>query len=696
MVTIKDIAKLAGVSHGTVSNVLNKRGNVSASKIRLVEETAQMLGYSLNSQAQSLRKGQSNKIMIFIPYSLRDKYYRLYDGLHLKLADAETEFEVELIYFDHLDEFQVRLERAIASFPSAIICIGFKADSPSFEQVDQQVKCYWVDCPKLAAMPNISVFSFDYAQVWMELRDYLCQQQVPRCLIVTEQENQQSKFVQLALTDDTIESRAFYLNQRHHSVALLNEMKQLTEQDALITTSDAMAQRLLELFAWLEMPVRPKIITLTAQQIVYEQQVIGCSLDYKRLGYLVAQHIVAETTVTHCLLPIGGLQAQQQALAQTHTATRLRMLTIKSPMTEALKLVAMKFKQETGIALDIEEKSYDELYEQLFHGRESVGDYDLIRIDSAWINSIAETLFQPFDAQFCQRLEQQLVPSIQWDLFRLRGQDYVLPLDLSVQLLLYRKDLFESPLVKRQYFEKNGQQLEVPTDFQAFDQVAYFFTRTLNPESETKYGHTLTGQKPVVLANDLLPRLHELVAQQGESVDLMTLEQQAFEAYRQHKERLQQVNQRWWGDNIRQFSAGETAMEIVFSNYASSIIQTPARLNKNQIGVARVPGNRPLIGGGAIGMTKQTQQQAAVYQLIEWLYRADVAQMITYFGGYLPTKSVVQSLELLELFPWLEAIEPLYQTGVRSKIGTHAINFEVELALGQRLLTYLAQKTKSE
>ncbi|WP_152160018.1 LacI family DNA-binding transcriptional regulator, partial [Streptococcus pneumoniae] len=30
MVTIKDIARVSGVSHGTVSNVLNKKGNVSA------------------------------------------------------------------------------------------------------------------------------------------------------------------------------------------------------------------------------------------------------------------------------------------------------------------------------------------------------------------------------------------------------------------------------------------------------------------------------------------------------------------------------------------------------------------------------------------------------------------------------------------------------------------------------------------
>ena len=72
MATIKDIAKIAGVAQGTVSNVLNGRGNVSSDKIRRVLDACEQLGYIPNEQAKQLRQTRSRLIGVLLP-NLRDK-----------------------------------------------------------------------------------------------------------------------------------------------------------------------------------------------------------------------------------------------------------------------------------------------------------------------------------------------------------------------------------------------------------------------------------------------------------------------------------------------------------------------------------------------------------------------------------------------------------------------------------------------
>ena len=67
MATIKDIAKKAGVAQGTVSNVLNGKGNVSSDKIRRVMEAARQLGYVPNERAALLRKGTNDCLALIIP-----------------------------------------------------------------------------------------------------------------------------------------------------------------------------------------------------------------------------------------------------------------------------------------------------------------------------------------------------------------------------------------------------------------------------------------------------------------------------------------------------------------------------------------------------------------------------------------------------------------------------------------------------
>lgn len=65
--TIQDIAQLAGVSLGTVSNVLNGRQSVGEVLALRVTDAAKKLGYRRNINAASLRSNQTDTIAVVVP-----------------------------------------------------------------------------------------------------------------------------------------------------------------------------------------------------------------------------------------------------------------------------------------------------------------------------------------------------------------------------------------------------------------------------------------------------------------------------------------------------------------------------------------------------------------------------------------------------------------------------------------------------
>jgi DNA-binding LacI/PurR family transcriptional regulator len=67
MATIVDVAKLSGVSVGTVSNVLNGTAKVSHTTKQKVEEAIEALNFRPNDMARSLRFTKSNLIGFLAP-----------------------------------------------------------------------------------------------------------------------------------------------------------------------------------------------------------------------------------------------------------------------------------------------------------------------------------------------------------------------------------------------------------------------------------------------------------------------------------------------------------------------------------------------------------------------------------------------------------------------------------------------------
>src|SRR5947208_15069285 len=57
--TIRDVARLAGVSPGTVSKALNGRGALSLGTIARIQQAAEQLGYQPNALARGVLAGRT-------------------------------------------------------------------------------------------------------------------------------------------------------------------------------------------------------------------------------------------------------------------------------------------------------------------------------------------------------------------------------------------------------------------------------------------------------------------------------------------------------------------------------------------------------------------------------------------------------------------------------------------------------------
>jgi multiple sugar transport system substrate-binding protein len=310
--------------------------------------------------------------------------------------------------------------------------------------------------------------------------------------------------------------------------------------------------------------------------------------------------------------------------------------------------------------------SYDELFQMLSLGR--VSNVDLIRIDMAWAARLEKSLYLPLDslARKITPLEDAFLPSIKKVYV---PAAYTLPFDPRIKMLFYRRDLFENATIKRLYFEQTREQLEAPATFQAYNRVAAFFTAGLNPASPTQFGTTMVYGNAATAACEILPRIKSmgggLFDPSGRPCVTSRIFKQALNDYLEMKNYSSPEVNYWWGDALKSFSSGHSAMTIIFINHASRIIRFIDTGLSAKAGAVPVPGGFPLLGGGAIGISRQSQNIDRCIDFLNWVYSDEIANMIALMGGLSPCKTVYKNEEVLELYPWLRNMEELFGSGWR-------------------------------
>jgi LacI family transcriptional regulator len=113
---IKDVAVAAGVSVGTVSNVLNRPHKVSESTAARVRDSIEALGFVRDSNARSLAAGDSRSVglvaidlgnSIFVDAARGAQAAAREAGLNLLLAGSDNDFAVQSANVDFFNEARV-------------------------------------------------------------------------------------------------------------------------------------------------------------------------------------------------------------------------------------------------------------------------------------------------------------------------------------------------------------------------------------------------------------------------------------------------------------------------------------------------------------------------------------------------------------------------------------------------------------
>jgi DNA-binding LacI/PurR family transcriptional regulator len=124
MANIKEIAKMAGVSVGTVSHVLNDSAGVREAARKRVLDAVQAVGYQPNQLARGLRRDKTNMIGMIIP-DVTNPFFpavvrgaediAFSNGYRLILCNTDNDHSKELV---HLNELRTFLPAGLIVIPS--------------------------------------------------------------------------------------------------------------------------------------------------------------------------------------------------------------------------------------------------------------------------------------------------------------------------------------------------------------------------------------------------------------------------------------------------------------------------------------------------------------------------------------------------------------------------------------------------
>jgi multiple sugar transport system substrate-binding protein len=189
--------------------------------------------------------------------------------------------------------------------------------------------------------------------------------------------------------------------------------------------------------------------------------------------------------------------------AEPYKGVTIRGVSESTPPSNFVKdVLAPQFTELTGITVEFETTSWDQMYDKAIKDMEAeTGIYDFVYIEQDIIYSyLSRDFLVDIDAALTENASLK-APNVDFasftsfaDYFKNADGDlFGIPMEAFTKMYLYRKDLFNDPAIQAAYKEKTGKDLAPATNFEDYRAIAEFFTQYGKDNGMELWGTTVQG-----------------------------------------------------------------------------------------------------------------------------------------------------------------------------------------------------------
>ena len=694
MPTIKDVAKSAGVSKSTVSNVLKGVSSVSLENMQRVEAAVAELGYRPDAAAQRLKGVKSQNIGVILP-NITDKLFaQIYSEAESVLS--KRGYTAELFLTNEVPETEnIIISRALGLKLVGLIIIPCQPSNKKIyhELLESGIKIVFMerevenlDCNYVGFRNDKSIY---YATTTM------LSEGCRHVALIAGQESYTSEQLceagyRRALIETDIAIDPSYIRYTDYSnesgfkatISLLNLPH---PPEAIICTSTQLAEGAIGAVRLVSVDMKPRVVSLGEDfwnDNRYPEVAIlpRASLQAgEAAANLLLENVENPAFFEQRHIRLNNVRVNIEKKLRKSSVTNMnetiRVAMVEGDIAYAVQSLLPDLKRKIGINVNIDIFPHEDLY-AVIKEKATSPDYDVFSIDILWLREFAAThllhnLSEPSSAE--QPLLADIQPEFIDDFAMYDGRIYAIPFMYCNQLLFYRKDLFENLKYRRMFFEQYKTELKPPKTWMEFNAVARFFTRAYNPESETEFGTTLGCRFSSAALCEFLPRLYAYDAEVFDYNGRVVFDSpNAIKALSNYCESYRYASpdspEHWWHEQAAEFASGKAAMMILYSAYASPLVDRTISSVVGKIGFDSIPGGSPILGGWSLAINDASLHKTAALEFTKWSCSQELSIPLTLLGNVSACKNVYTSNEIKSLYPWIKKSLDVFPTSQRRKL----------------------------